>query len=311
MHIIEVNKLRKTFKQPKGQKDLVAVDGVSFTVEKGEIFGLLGPNGAGKTTTLEIIEGLQQPTDGETLINGMSTQKKLNDVKNLIGIQLQSSAYYEYLKLGEILELFGSFYEKALPADKLLDIVDLREKKHALIKQLSGGQQQRFSICAALVNDPEVVFLDEPTTGLDPQARRAMWKFIRKINEQGKTIILTTHYMEEAEYLCDRVGIIDAGKIIDIDTPKKLIRKLHSSTRIHFSVEQNFDIDSLKHIEGVVSVMKDAEIVYHLKVTHGSEVLPRLYKWAEQYHITLHDLEVVSANLEDVFLSLTGKTLRE
>ncbi|MFA6525089.1 MAG: ABC transporter ATP-binding protein [Patescibacteria group bacterium] len=311
MSIIEVKGLVKKFKTPDKKGDLIAVNGISFSVEKGEIFGLLGPNGAGKTTTLEIIEGLQDPTSGETLIKGINTHKELSKVKNLIGIQLQSSAYYEFLKLGEILELFGTFYHKAIEPDKLLDIVQLRDKKKALIKQLSGGQQQRFSICAALVNDPEVVFLDEPTTGLDPQARRSMWEFIKKINEQGKTIVITTHYMEEAEYLCNRVGIMDQGKIISLDTPKNLIRNLHSSARINFYADEQFDIDLLKSVNGILEVKNDVNHKYHLKVTQSNEVLPKLYKWAEQNNVFMQELEVVTAGLEDVFIELTGKKLRD
>ena len=311
MSVIEVKNLVKKFKQPDRKSDLVAVNDISFSVEQGEVFGLLGPNGAGKTTTLEIIEGLQKPTSGETAIKGISTQKELEKVKNLIGIQLQSSAYYEYLRLGEILELFGSFYQKALPADQLLDIVNLREKKKALIKQLSGGQQQRFSICAALVNDPGIVFLDEPTTGLDPQARRLMWEFIKKINQEGKTVVLTTHYMEEAQYLCDRIGIMDEGEIIALDTPKNLIHQLRSSSRIHFRATERFDLEVLKKVEGILEVKSNSENYYHLKVSKGNEALPKLYKWAEENKVFMIDLEVISADLEDVFLALTGKKLRE
>lgn len=311
MSIIEVKELVKKFKTPDKKGELIAVNGVSFSVEAGEIFGLLGPNGAGKTTTLEIIEGLQDPTSGDTLIKGINTHKELNKVKNLVGIQLQSSAYYEFLKLGEILELFGTFYHKAIDPDKLLDIVQLRDKKKALIKQLSGGQQQRFSICAALVNDPEVVFLDEPTTGLDPQARRSMWEFIKKINEQGKTVVITTHYMEEAEYLCDRVGIMDQGKIISLDTPKNLIRNLHSTAHIKFYTDEKIDIESLKSVEGILSIDKNDDNTYYLKITHSNEVLPKLYKWAENNNVFMQDLEVETAGLEDVFIELTGKKLRD
>jgi len=310
MAIISVESLYKTFKLPNKAK-LVAVDHVSFSVEKSEIFGLLGPNGAGKTTTLEIIEGLQEPTSGTTLIKGLNTHTELNKIKHVIGIQLQSSAYYEYLRLGEILELFGSFYGKTVDAAQLLDIVNLRDKKKSLIKQLSGGQAQRFSICAALVNDPEVIFLDEPTTGLDPQARRAMWDFIRKINGQGKTIILTTHYMEEAEFLCDRVGIMDQGKIIALDAPKNLIHSLKSSSRIIFHSSESLSVDELSAITGIKEAHHEENESYILRATTSSEALPHLYKWAEKKQITLHDLEVTSANLEDVFLSFTGKKLRD
>jgi len=272
---------------------------------------LLGPNGAGKTTTLEMIEGLQEPTSGTTHINGLDTHRELEKVKNLIGIQLQSSAYYEYLRLGEILDLFGSFYAKAVDPDKLLDIVKLRDKKKSLIKELSGGQQQRFSICAALVNDPEVVFLDEPTTGLDPQARHAMWEFIEKINEEGKTVILTTHYMEEAEYLCSRVGIMDQGKIIALDTPKNLIRKLQSSSRITFQGDKQTDRNSLAKVDGVLEVGVTGDYIFHLKVTKSHETISHLHAWANARHVTLYDLEIISANLEDVFLEFTGKKLRD
>ncbi len=310
MHEIEVKNLVKQFKEPD-KSTLIAVNDVSFYVAKGEVFGLLGPNGAGKTTTLEIIEGIRKPTSGETFIKNINTQKELSKVKNLIGIQLQSSAYYEYLCLGEILDLFGSFYNKAIDPDKLLEIVELTDKKKALIKQLSGGQQQRFSICAALVNDPEIVFLDEPTTGLDPQARHLMWEFIKKINKEGKTVILTTHYMEEAEYLCDRVGIIDEGKIIALDSPKNLIRQLQSSARIHFFSDEQFSLEELKKIEGILSADKNGDNTYHLKITKSNEVMPKLYKWAEENNVFMQDLEVISADLEDVFLELTGKKLRE
>lgn len=310
MNVIDVKNLTKKFREPD-KSELIAVNDVSFSVAKGEVFGLLGPNGAGKTTTLEIIEGLRQPTSGETFIEGTSTQKELNKVKNLIGIQLQSSAYYEYLRLGEILELFGSFYTKSQNPDKLLEIVKLQDKKKAMIKQLSGGQQQRFSICAALVNDPDIVFLDEPTTGLDPQARHLMWEFIKKVNAEGKTVILTTHYMEEAEYLCNRVGIIDEGKIIALDTPKNLIRQLKSSARIHFHTEDHVDQSSLTNVEGVLGVDKNGDNIYHIQVTKSNEVMPKLYKWAESNSVFMQDLEIISADLEDVFLDLTGKKLRE
>jgi len=310
MAIISVESLYKEFKLPN-KKKLVAIDHISFSVEKGEIFGLLGPNGAGKTTTLEIIEGLQDPTSGVTRMKGLNTHTELDKVKRVIGIQLQSSAYYEYLRLGEILELFASFYNKTVDVDTLLDIVNLRDKKKSLIKQLSGGQQQRFSICAALVNDPEIVFLDEPTTGLDPQARRAMWEFIEQINNEGKTIILTTHYMEEAEFLCNRVGIMDQGKIIALDAPKNLIRKLQSSSKISFQGNTTTDIKSLKEVSGVLDVEKNGGHIIHLKVTKSNETIPHLHEWAKKHNTTLQDLEIISANLEDVFLELTGKTLRD
>ncbi|MFZ6036577.1 MAG: ABC transporter ATP-binding protein [Patescibacteria group bacterium] len=306
--IIEVRDLVKTFVSPDKKGNLTAVNHLSFSVPEGEIFGLLGPNGAGKTTTLEIIEGLQEPTSGMAMIKGMDTRHQKDAVKRIIGIQLQSSAYYEYLQLGEILELFGSFYGQQVDTDALLDIVDLRDKKKALVKQLSGGQQQRFSICAALVNDPEVVFLDEPTTGLDPYARRLMWNFIESVNKQGKTIVLTTHYMEEAQYLCHRVGIMEGGVIAALDTPERLIARLHSSSKIRFGAQEQFDLATLRSVPGVIDVEK-IDHVYTVRVTKGNEVLPNLYKWAEQQRVFMGDLTLKSADLEDAFLELTGKKL--
>lgn len=311
MSIISVQDLYKEFPFPGKKEKLVAVDHISFDVQQGEVFGMLGPNGAGKTTTLEIIEGLQDATSGTAQINGLDTHTDRDKAKQIIGIQLQSSAYYEYLQLGEILDLFGSFYGKQVDADELLDIVSLRDKKKSLIKQLSGGQQQRFSICAALVNDPEIVFLDEPTTGLDPYARRTMWDFIKKINEQGKTVVLTTHYMEEAQFLCDRVGIMDAGKIVALNTPHQLIQSLKSSARIQFRAEEQFDEGTLRQINGVLDVSKDDQSVYTIRVSRANAVLPSLYKWAEHQHVFMADLQMLSSDLEDVFLELTGKKLHQ
>lgn len=207
----------------KRYADLTAVNDISFEVHKGEIFGLLGENGAGKTTTLEIIEGLRRPTGGDISVLGHSGWHELNEIKQKIGVQLQSSAYFNFLTLKEILDLFARFYHRHIKPDELLDMVDLQEKAKAYVTQLSGGQRQRFSIIAGLVNDPEIVFLDEPTTGLDPLARRNLWKLITTIKAKGKTIILTTHYMEEAELLCDRIAIMDKGKILRLDATSALI----------------------------------------------------------------------------------------
>ena len=206
--------------------DLTAVNGISFDVYKGEIFGLLGPNGAGKTTTLEIMETLRDKTSGEVLIDGLSVDKDQNLIKKIIGVQLQAAGYYPNLYLNELLELFAGLYNVDIDPAEILKLVDLNEKTGSKFKELSGGQKQRFSICTTLINNPKVIFLDEPTTGLDPQARRNLWELIRTIREKGTTVMLTTHYMDEAEILCDRVGIIDHGKILTIDTPDNLIDKL-------------------------------------------------------------------------------------
>ncbi len=218
--IIEVKDLVKKY------GDFTAVNGISFDVKEGEIFGLLGPNGAGKTTTLEIMETLRDKTSGEVLIDGLAVDKDSNEIKSIIGVQLQAAGYYPNLNLVELLELFGGLYNVDVDTDEMLGMVDLKDKAKSKYKELSGGQKQRFSICTTLINDPRIIFLDEPTTGLDPQARRNLWELVIKIRANGTTVMLTTHYMDEAEYLCDRVGIIDKGRIITIDSPDNLIDKL-------------------------------------------------------------------------------------
>ena len=218
--IISVSDLVKHYGQ------FEAVKGISFDVFEGEIFGLLGPNGAGKSTTLEIIETLRPKTSGKVLVDGLDLDRSPNEIKKIIGVQLQTSGYYPGLNLVQLIELFCGLYNREVDAYELLDMVNLREKAKAQVKQLSGGQKQRFSVATTLINDPRIIFLDEPTTGLDPQARRSLWELIRRIREKGTTVILTTHYMDEAEYLCDRVAIVDAGKIIALDSPGRLIDDL-------------------------------------------------------------------------------------
>ncbi|MBL8007377.1 MAG: ABC transporter ATP-binding protein [Ignavibacteria bacterium] len=221
--IIQVKNLVKKY------DDLEAVKGISFDVFEGEIFGLLGPNGAGKTTTLEIMETLREKTSGEVIIDNYSVDKDQNKIKKIIGVQLQAAGYYPNLHLNELIELFAGLYNVYANPDEMLQLVNLQDRKKSKFKELSGGQKQRFSICTTLINNPKIVFLDEPTTGLDPQARRNLWELIKSIKGKGTTIMLTTHYMDEAEILCDRVGIIDNGKIITIDTPDNLIDKLVKS----------------------------------------------------------------------------------
>src|SRR5882672_8275854 len=232
-----------------------AVKGISFDVYNGEIFGLLGPNGAGKSTTLEIIETLREKTSGTIMVDGIDLDRKPDEIKKIIGVQLQTSGYYPNLNLTELIELFGGLYNQSVKPLELLDMVNLRDKAKAKYKELSGGQKQRFSIATTLINHPKIIFLDEPTTGLDPQARRNLWDLVTDIRSRGTTVIITTHYMDEAEVLCDRVAIIDSGSIIALDTPDKLIDKL---------------------------------------VATGFE----------------RPKEVKKANLEDVFINLTGHALR-
>jgi len=219
-YAIEVQGLRKSY------GSLVAVDGISFSVREREIFGLLGPNGAGKTTTVEILEGLRRADAGGVLVAGVDVRKDPKAVKKLVGVQLQSSAFFSGLNLVELLDMFASLYGRTVNARELLKKVDLEEKANSTVDKLSGGQKQRFSIATALVNEPQVLFLDEPTTGLDPQARRNLWELAQTLRGEGRTIVLTTHYMEEAETLCDRVAIMDRGKILALDTPQTMVQNL-------------------------------------------------------------------------------------
>lgn len=209
--------------------DFTAVNGLSFDVQEGEIFGLLGPNGAGKTTTLEIIETLRKKDSGEVLVDGLNIDNKAQSVKNIIGVQLQAAGYYPSLNLVQIIRLFSGLYNHPVDPMELLDLVSLREKAKNKYKELSGGQKQRFSIATTLINEPKIIFLDEPTTGLDPQARRNLWDLIRKVRDRGTTVVITTHYMDEAEELCDRVAIVDSGQIIAQGSPDKLIDELVAS----------------------------------------------------------------------------------
>ncbi len=219
-YAIAVDGLRKRYDK------LVAVDGISFRVKEREIFGLLGPNGAGKTTTVEILEGLRNADEGQVLVAGIDVRKDREKVKSLIGVQLQSSAFFDGLSLLELLDMFAALYHRSVDAAAILKKVDLGEKARSPVNKLSGGQKQRFSIATALVNEPQILFLDEPTTGLDPQARRNLWELAESIRAEGRTIVLTTHYMDEAETLCDRVAIMDHGKILAMDPPDALIQRL-------------------------------------------------------------------------------------
>jgi ABC-2 type transport system ATP-binding protein len=240
----------------KNYGNFQAVKGISFDVYEGEIFGLLGPNGAGKSTTLEIIETLREKTSGEVMVDGLNLDKQPHEIKKVIGVQLQTSGYYPGLNLIQLIELFCGLYNRDVAPIELLEMVNLKDKAKAKFKELSGGQKQRFSVATTLINEPRIIFLDEPTTGLDPQARRSLWELVKNIRERGTTVIITTHYMDEAEYLCDRVAIIDSGNIVALNSPDKLIDNL---------------------------------------IATGFE-RPR---------------EMKHANLEDVFIKLTGHSLRE
>lgn len=306
MQAVEVTDLRKTY------GDTRAVDGVTFSVGKGEVFGILGPNGAGKTTTMEIIEGLRDPDSGKVLVLGMDAQRDRSAIKHRIGVQLQTTALYARLTVREVINLFRTFFPGTTrDTDELIDLVGLREKEKAQSKQLSGGQKQRLSVALALVNRPEIVFLDEPTTGLDPQARRAMWETIRTIQQEGSTVFLSTHYMEEAQVLCDRVAVMDAGKIIALDTPDALVRQHFEENAIELETRAEVPINGqFGTLPGVNRSAQEGGLVT-LYSSDTMATLSSLMRLAEQGTIEFHDLHVRRATLEDVFLKLTGKRIRD
>ncbi|MCX6808784.1 MAG: ABC transporter ATP-binding protein [Candidatus Berkelbacteria bacterium] len=305
INVIEVNNLVKKY------EDFAAVDGVTFDVRKGEIFGLLGENGAGKTTTLEIIEGLRRLTSGTVKVLGEDVSLGCSDrIRENIGVQLQSSAYYNFLTLKEILNLFGGFYKNSISSDELLNMVDLKFKEKSLVKDLSGGQRQRFSIIASLVNDPEIVFLDEPTTGLDPIARRSLWDLIVKIKSQGKTVIITTHYMEEAEVLCDRIAIMDKGKILRIGETHKLIEGTKKPYKISFVVDKDNKGEFVLKLEKYGQIQNLAGKSNHFEMHLKSQ--SDVNKSVEIIHkLNPESLTVGRASLEDLFVELTGKRVEE
>jgi ABC-2 type transport system ATP-binding protein len=287
-----------------------AVDGISFEIERGEVYGFLGPNGAGKTTTLEIIEGLRKAQAGKVSIFGLDSIKEQQKIKEKFGIALQATSLDEKVKVGEALKLFASFYEKQSNYDELIDLVSLRDKEKALYETLSGGQKQRLAVALALVNDPEIVFLDEPTTGLDPQARHNLWDIILKMKEMKKTVILTTHYMEEAEKLCNRVAIIDHGKIIAEGAPQELISKLKLSSSIDFKTADKIKPELLERLKGVKNVfVENSDYLIHSDNLQGT--LMALLTLINKHCWIIEELNITRATLEDVFLELTGRRLRD
>jgi ABC-2 type transport system ATP-binding protein len=289
----------------KAYGDLVAVDGISFNVRPGEFFGLLGPNGAGKTTTLEMIEGLRAPDSGLVTIDGFDPRKREPELARRIGVQLQSSAFFERLTAREQLATFASLY--GVGSDKveaLLEQVGLSDKASSPVEKLSGGQAQRLSIACALVHDPDVVFLDEPTAALDPQARRNLWDFLQGLNDSGRTVVLTTHYMEEAEALCDRVAIVDGGKLLELDSPAALVRGLDAPTRISIAVGSIGSAEA-EALAGVLSVTSTDDSLV-LTTRDPATVLTNL---AARH--ALNGLSVSGATLEDVFLKSTGREYRQ
>jgi ABC-2 type transport system ATP-binding protein len=287
-----------------------AVDGVSFQVSKGEIFGLLGPNGAGKTTTMEMLEGLHPPDRGELEVLGLDVRRFTTAIKNRVGVQLQTAALYPQLTVAELLTLFGKFYPHHRPIGPLIDELELGEKRDARTKTLSGGQQQRLSVALALVNDPEVVFLDEPTTGLDPAARQGLWAVIRRMRSEGRTILMTTHYMEEAEALCDRLAIMDHGRILDSGTVNELIGRRFRERAVRFGSIGAPDEARLTGLHGVSRVVReDDEIALYTSDVPGT--VAGLLDLTSESGTEPANLMIRRASLEDVFLELTGHALRD
>lgn len=296
----------------KRYRDTVAVDDVSLDVREGEVFGLLGPNGAGKTTTMEMVEGLRQPDTGEIVIDGLDVVRERQRVKKVIGIQLQATALFERLTVREMLRLYASFYDETLPIQDILSLFHLEEKAEDWVKHLSGGQKQRLAIGLAVIHDPKVLFLDEPTTGLDPQARRGLWDIIHTLQQSGKTIVLSTHYMEEAEALCDRIAIMDAGKVIALDTPSGLIRRLDSDSVVEFVVPDGLDVSHFQSLAGVKRVKKvDDGKGVQLLTDVLQQTLKELIDLSEHGMFKITGLRTRTATLEDVFLHLTGKRLKD
>ncbi|MFZ0743321.1 MAG: ATP-binding cassette domain-containing protein [Terracidiphilus sp.] len=307
---LHLHGVRKTF------VDVVAVESLDLEVARGECFGLLGPNGAGKTTTIEICEGLTIPDAGTVELLGLNWRTGARELRQSIGIQLQETQFPDKLTVEETLRLFRSFYRRGISVEESIQTAQLEEKRSSRVGGLSGGQKQRLAMACALVGDPDLLFLDEPTTGLDPQARRHLWDLVDRLKQSGRTIILTTHYMEEAERLCDRVGIIDHGRIIALGTPQKLIASLGGEHIVEFAVtgratgEGEVDVAQFTSIPGIHSHRVDAGL-HQLSVRELHTVVPRIFAALSAQGLHLSEFRTHSATLEDVFVGLTGRNLRD
>jgi ABC-2 type transport system ATP-binding protein len=301
--IVDVRNLVKSYNHK------TAVNDVSFTVKQGEIFGVLGPNGAGKTTTLEMIEGIRIPDSGTSILAGLDIRRQKRAVQRLIGVQLQATTLFPELTLLETLRFFSSLYPKAIDPRQLLSDVGLVEKARDHPQNLSGGQRQRLALALALVNDPKVIFLDEPTAGLDPQSRRMLWDIVLRLREQGKTTLITTHYMDEAQILCDRIAIMDGGQIIALDTSAGLINRLGAQATINCRLDGKATSSDIREFPGVTGV-RHANERFMVYTTAMQPTLEALLTYAAQSSIPMTDLQVRTPSLEDVFLDMTGRELR-
>ena len=300
---VHVSAIRKTYGRT------VAVDDVSFDVHAGEIFGLIGPNGAGKTTTMECVEGLRTPDQGTITVLGLDPKRDVYALQERVGVQLQQAQLQKRIKVREAVDLWASLYRTAVEADRLIDQLGLGDKRDAWFMTLSGGQKQRLFIALALINDPELVFLDELTTGLDPQARRAIWDLVRGIRQRGKTVFLTTHLMEEAERLCDRVAIIDHGRIIDVGTPASLVRRHCPESTVIVGTDDDDAVERFQRIPVVRSVSREGRHVTILGT--GDDLVTQVIQCVAEHRMQVADFRTEMSTLEDVFLKLTGKTIRD
>jgi ABC-2 type transport system ATP-binding protein len=297
---VEITHLRKTYGH------VVAVDDVSFSVAEGEIFGILGPNGAGKTTTVECAVGLRSPDAGTVRLLGLDPRTDLDEIHEIVGVQLQSSAMPARLKVGEILEMYRSFYRDPADVSELIEVLGLAGKRDAYYRSLSGGQRQRLSVALALVGRPKIAVLDEMTTGLDPQARRDAWQLIAGVRDQGVTVLLVTHFMEEAERLCDRVALIDSGRVAALDTPAGLAARARGGKSVRFLPSSSFDERLLTRLPGVTRVERDGQ---HVVVTGTGELVNEVILVLAAAGVTAGDVQLDSSNLEDAFVKLTGRHL--
>jgi len=288
--------------------DLAALRGISFDILQGEVFGLLGPNGAGKTTTVEIIEGLRQPDRGSVCVCGLDPAQSNMALKERIGAQLQSTVLPDKMRVAEALHLFASFYKRSASVQMLLERFGLAEKRHTFFENLSGGQKQRLALALALVNDPELVLLDEPTVGLDPQLRREIYALIEHFRGEGRTVLLTTHYIEEAERLCDRVAIMDRGQLVALGTPRELIARSGQGTRLEVRLEKPVGLDRLKLIDGVIDC-HEADGTYFLHAQPAAVTIAALVRFLESDENALVDLHIAQPSLEDVFVEMTGRRM--
>jgi len=297
----------------KAYKDVVAVDGLDLEVHRGECFGLLGPNGAGKTTTIEICEGLTERDSGDVAVLGMHWETEGMALRQRLGIQLQDTQFSDKLTVSETVRLFRSFYHQGQGAAEIIELMQLGEKAQSRVGGLSGGQKQRLALACALVGNPDLLFLDEPTTGLDPQARRQLWDVIEAFRGQGRTILLTTHYMDEAEKLCDRIAIMDHGKQIALGTPRELVASIGGENVVEFSTGggRAVDAERLRGIEGVSDVVVEEDGNVRMQVAELHRAVPALLEEISRQGIPLSELRTHSATLEDVFVALTGRHLRE